>query len=488
MNKRILCITGLLFLAGMSCAHAQDMIANTGFPSVLEQFRTASQGFGQKMMKAGAGLLAMLAILQVAWNGADRMIKGNFEIKSVIGNMVRTAVVTSFFFIVIAHSLSWFLSILDQWISVGGAAAGTGPLGPGELMATGLQLAESMREAFNDKMGNSLADMLRSFAISLQLVLVYVLVIFAFFVLAAQLALAMIKGYLWLCVGPLLIGFGGLKSTRDIAINTMKASISIGIVIVTVYAVAGMTFLMVPMWNGFIANFTLDNWMPFWGVVVSAGLLALTAWQVPKIANDFINGSVSGGVSEVASAGVTAAAGMAAAATGVGAMAAAGASVGGGSLGGVFQAINAGMQAASDNGHSGLGAVSSGIGTALGTAGTMAGERAADYSGKVLEGLKGSSNNSFGHEVAERIQSERGGSITMLGSGSPDVGTPGGDGSGARLDPAGGAGPTDSGIGGGQSPRSLSDKIKGLHDYIPHADSGGVSVGGVNGGPMADGD
>lgn len=481
MSPYVRTLFALLCLSAAAGAHAADLIQTTGFPTVLDQFKELSSTFGQNMVSVGGKLLFMLASIQVVWNGIDMMLKGNFEIKNVMANLVRTAVVTTFFFMVLSKSTAWFPYILSEWNRIGGAATGTGSLDPGGLMFAGISLAEAMRAAAVEKMGNSFTDLMRSFSISFQLLIVYVFVLLAFFVLAAQLALTMIKGYLWLCVGPLLLGFGGLKSTRDIAVNTMKAAISIGVVIVTVYAVAGITLLAVPMWNDLISQFTLDNWVPFWGIVVSSGLLALSAWQVPKIANDFINGSVSGGVSEVASAGVTAAAATAAAATGVGAAAGMAATSGASSLGGVMQAVGAGMAEAGDAGKTGISQFASGIGNVASTAAGMAGNATMDYGKQVLNDLSAESKNSIGGKIAAQLEAQRGGSISVPGS-SPNVAA-GGDAAGATLNPNGS---TASSSNHGSSPdRSISSRIRELNDFIPNSGDS-VSVGGMHNGPLSE--
>lgn len=486
MKRYLSIFIGLLCLVAAFGANAEDLVQATGFPTVLDQFKEASSKFGQNMVRVGGQLLFGLASIQVVWNSIDMMLKGSFELKSVMANLVRTCMVTTFFFMMLSKSTTWFPYILSEWNRIGGSAASTGSLDPGGLMFAGISLAEAMRTTAVEKMGNSLADMMRSFSISLQLLVVYIFVLLAFFVLAAQLALAMIKGYLWLCIGPLLIGFGGLKSTRDIAVNTMKAAISIGVVIVTVYVIAGITLLIVPTWNSLITQFTLDNWIPFWGIVVSSGLLALAAWQVPKIANDFINGSVSAGVSEVASAGVTAAAGAVGAATGAGAIAGLAASSGASSLSGIMQAASAGMAAAGDAGKSGIGQVTSGLGQVAGTAMDMASNATADHGKKVLERIQTAGKDTIGGKIASQLESERGGSISMPGSspnGSPNVGT-GGNAEGATLSPNSPSGGNPSGQS-GSADRSLSSRIRDLNEFIPQsADS--VSVGGVGNGPLSE--
>ncbi len=225
----------------------------------------------------------------------------------------------------------------------------------------------------------------------------------------------MIKAYLWLCIAPVLIGFAGLSYTKDVAINTMKSAISIGVTILTIYVIAGIAITSVPIWNNLIEQFTIDNWIPFWWIVVTAGLLALSAWQVPKIANDFINGSVSGGVSEVASAGIVAAAGLAA--VGAGAVAAGGTAVGtaksgAASVAGLIKAGAAGMQSAADSGKTGLSALAHATGEVSAHSSSILGGRANELMSSTSSSVSDAVDKSFGGQVAQSIEGSRGGSVS----------------------------------------------------------------------------
>lgn len=423
----------LLFACGSALA---DDAARAAFPTVLGQFKAVTTAFGRNMVPVGGVLLASLATLQVVWNCVDRILKGSFEPNAIIGNLIRTSLTSAFFFVVLTHAGAWFPYILSEWNRIGGQAAGTGPLEPGALMGTGIDLVEAIREAARQKASISSLDVFRSVSISLQLVLIFFLVLLAFFCLAGQLALAMIKGFLWFCVGPLLLGFGGLKSTRDIAVNTLKAGISTGVVILTVYVIAGITINCVPLWNDLITKFTMDDWTPFWGIVVTAGLLALSAWQVPKIANDFINGSVSGGLSEVSGAAITgaaAAAGVGATAVAAGAATSGVAKAGAASILGMLEAGQAAMGTAGDAGKSGMGAAIHAGGTLASATASAAGNAVKDHGASILQSIQAASQNSLGAQVARQIESERGGSISPDSGGGSNVGTSGGSGQDANL-------------------------------------------------------
>ncbi|HEX7650204.1 MAG TPA: type IV secretion system protein [Noviherbaspirillum sp.] len=483
MQKKYIYFSMFLGLVGVlsllpELSFAQATTDPSGIPKSMDLFRSTAQTIAERMVAQGGKLLLMLTLLQVAWNGADRFLKGSFELKSIIGNMLRTMVTTTFFFTMLFKAPTWFLYALDQWVGLGSVVTGQTSLSPGALMVVGMDTIKALDAALASASGSSWTDIASNVAFAIQLYITELIIFIVFLILAGQLALAQIKGYLWLCVGPLLLGFGGLKTTRDVAVNTLKAVVSHGAVIVTVYVIAAIVIRMVPQWNEMVSHATTKDWTSVWGLITSMALLALAAWQVPKYANDFINGSVSGGVSEVAGAAITAAAAGAAVATGGAAaagMAAGTMSSAGASLKGVFDAVGAGTQMARDAGKSGLGAVAGGIGHAASTGASMAAGAAKDFGKGVLDKFQDGAKSSVGGKVAEKIQSERGGAISMPGA-SPDVGT--GDASKAALSGGEGQG----GGSGGIPKKSLSEKIGDLNRHLPQGGNESVAVHGVGGG------
>ena len=346
----------LPLLLGMllsGAAYAADPV-----PGMMDQWKTVTTQFGETMVRQGAMLLFGLAGIQFAINGLNALRKGS-DIQELVMHMVWTLVTITFFWTCIIKSPTWFPYIIDSWNAMGGAGTNTGPLDPGAIFVMGLDIVESIRSTVHAKVGISLTDMFRSLFISFQVLFVELFILLAFLVLAGQLALALLKGYLWFALGPVLLGFGGMKYTQDMALNTLKSGISVGVTLLTTYAIAAMAQASVGIFNSQIATFELDNWMGLWNCVGVAALIAMAAWNVPKIANDFVNGSISGGLGETLATGAVAAGGAAALAGGVGGMIADAGQKAAANLGQVAQF---GMNASGGGSGDGVGAIAQAAG------------------------------------------------------------------------------------------------------------------------------
>lgn len=434
-------------------------------PGMMTQWKTITQVFGEAMVVQGGKLLFGLAGLQFTINGINYLRKQK-DFAELVFHMVWSLITITFFFTCITKSPTWFPYIIDSWHKLGAAgmhATNTGSLDPGAIMTMGFDVVETIRSTVAAKSGASIVDLMNSVSISFQVVFIELFILLAFLVLAGQLALAMIKGYLWLCIGPLLLGFGGLTYTRDVAINTLKSSISIGTTILTCYVIAGLAQSSVSIFNQQIATFELSNWLGLWNCTGVAALLALAAWQVPKIANDFINGTLSGGVGETLSTGAVAAAGAAALTAGVGGVMSQAASGAAETLGGLAQAGAAGLNSASDMGMSGLSAVGHAAKEVAGHGGSIVGGGVRNMLDTAASGMKEGMSNSFGGQVASSIDASRGGSMSAAsgrgptsgtssdsspsgsGTSSGNANTAGGSSSSGNADTTGGSSPSSSG-------------------------------------------
>lgn len=489
----IICIAGLS--AASALGQAAPDTATGGVPNVMDQFQAVTSQVGAKMSSVAGGMLGMFAAIQVTWNACDRMMKGGTnEIAGIWANLLRSGIIAAFFFWLIGHAQTIFPWLISQWEAIGAQAIGSAPLTPGGMMGMGISVVESMRQSVSDKVG-----LIDQATMGIFIALIYLITLFSFFILAGQMALAQIRAFLGYCIWPLLLGFGGLKSTREIAMNALKANIPAGVIIVTVYIIAAIANKMVPYWSQCLEQFSINDMRPLFAILVSAALVGVSAWQVPKLANDFINGSVSGGISEIASMAVTAAAaGAAMASGGAAALGVGGRALesGAGSVKGALDAGAAGLASAGDHGKSGLGAVAHAAGQVVGGVASTAGQSMKDYGSQALEGLKSKADTSIGGKAAEFIESKRGGSVSPSGSsnvgtgaesasspsasssGSSNANNPlsggGGNASNAAIQGDGG-GP--GGSGGGAAKPAMHERIRDLHGFIPEGGSDSVHAG-----------
>lgn len=428
------------FVLLFCCAVEPVFAVDDSIGELVRGFRTSAETVSGKMVGYGGSLLAVLAATQIAWNAIQLLMKGEFGLESAIGIALKPIIPLCMYAAFIVKAPEWIPKILEGWMGLGSSVSGVSVLNPGQMFMFGIDLAGNLSEVMKKTVGvDGYLAILKNPYASLQIFFLQLLLVLVFLILAIQIALALIKGYLWLALAPMLLGFGGLKNTQDIALNTIKNAISIGVVILVTYVILGIALGIQPTWHSLIETLTAEYLNEtVWMVIGSAALIALAAWQVPKIANDFINGSISGGASEAAGMAVTAAsAGVAAAA---GTAAAGGALLGGTQAGTANLAALAGMASqafgdARDHGKSGFDAASHAFGSTLSAGGSMLYNEMATGISKAADWATDGASNTVPGRIASAIEAGRGGSLSAGPSPDASSGTSSGGGPISPLDP-----------------------------------------------------
>lgn len=413
MHRHVKVLLGLALVAFAGTVFGAE---SEPLSMLLKGFQESARSISSKMVAEGGKLLFILGAIQLAWNAVQLLLKGEFGLEAAIGVMLRPMIGLAMWAAFIIMAPKWIPQIIDGWTALGSSVSGARALDPGEIFVLGLDLAVSMSDALKNTLGkDSYLGLLTNPYSAMQIGLLNLILIFTFIILAGQVAMALIKAYLWLAMAPMLMGFGGLRNTQDIALHTLKSAISIGVVILTTYIIIAVGLKMEPTWRALIANVTTETLnSSVWYVIASALLIALAAWQVPKIANDFINGSISGGVSEAAGMAITgAAAGVAAASAGaaMGGAAMSGAQMGSSNLAALANLANSAMGDARDHGKSGMEGVSHAFGSTLEAGGSVFKNALATGYESAQSWASGGSSNTVPGQMASAIESGRGGSI-----------------------------------------------------------------------------
>jgi type IV secretion system protein TrbL len=420
--------TGLVALVAVLLLLTEPAFAADMIDSTITQYQTAAGSFGDKVRSIGVRLLFLLFGIQLAINGIKYVLKSQ-DVGEILGGVVYSVFSVGFFFALIEPLHRWLPTVIDSFTKIGQTGSGLAELSPSGIISQASDIISVMLTKYNASEG--MLSILKNFFPSLILAFAAIVIFAAFCVLAWQMALAMISGYFWLAFMPVLLGFGGISFTRDIAMNALKGGIAIGMKIAVVYLVAGTAGTLAPIWGEQLNTMTVTNLEPLWQIVFGAGLLAYLSFQLPKLAADLMNGTASLSAGDAASNMLMGAAGMAAVGGGAAAVGKAGAGLGAsattGALSGaagLAQAAQAGLASAADKGKTGLSAAahaaSEVVNHGLGLGGTAVSRTAASASASFSDQVAGSA----GAKIARSIDATRGGSIGPGGSGTAATGAP----------------------------------------------------------------
>lgn len=439
----------ILFSPALCLAGGFDQSAGASLPdtniNILSLYHDATQSFRQNVKQAAIALLLALVGLQFLVNGAKKLIKPN-EFEGLVSTFVMS-LISATFFIVLIESDWIFIKVIEGFTQFGRIGSGMQELTPDSLLFKGIETAGELFNTYKNATGggSGLVAVLKDPFTAFFLLFIQIVIIASFAVMAAQLVLAMIGAYFWVGIIPVLLGFGGLSYTRDMAITAIKGGIAIGVKLMTIYVVASVSVALAEKFGSYLAAFSsADNSLPAldqgcWSIAFSCAIMAYLSMQIPKLASDLLNGQSSLTAGDAASNAMIMGAGIAAGATTIAGMATSGAA----SLEGLRRAASASMNSAGEYGKTGAGA-------ALHAGGQMmrhGGSVLADGMRSVGAQFSNKADASFGGQVAESINSSMGGSMSPTNPSAPAAGAdtttsspgPSGDTGGASFPGAGAA-------------------------------------------------
>ncbi|WP_334022003.1 type IV secretion system protein [Burkholderia orbicola] len=422
-TRRLYLLGGLTLLA----MFATPAFASNVLDQTTSQFQVAAQSFGTQMQALGMRLLFLLATIQMGVNGIKTLTKQS-SMEEMLSSLAMTVIVVCFWAGILKSAQTWLPSIIDGFDWAGQQGSGLGKLSPSAIIDQGIDLMGTMKSAFLQATGssNALTALLSNPQPAMEMVAIEFVIFLSFVVLAFQMVMTTISGYFWLAVTPLLLGFGGLTFTRDMAISGLKGGVAIGGKILVTYLLAGVAAKLGPILGGAMGSITLSNMQPMWECAASALIFAFLSWQLPKLAGDLLNGTASLSAGEAMSGIAMTAAGAAGLALGgASAASALGSAMGhAGSAtaaagGGLMKALGAGINSGLDLGKSGAGLATHtlgqmgehGLGMAKGAIGDALGGARTGFAQKV--------DNSLGGRVASSINATRGGSMAPVAPPAP---------------------------------------------------------------------
>lgn len=455
-------------------AQAADASASLGLGGkLMEVFASILSGFESVLKTAALSLFGILMLVEMGVWTTKKALHEEFNLETFGGQIAWKIIIWGFFMWLMKDSHKIMSAIIDSFFKLGTDSTGLDRLDAVGMLGLGIQTAL----AILNKADISALDIFKQPLILLTALLAVLMLLAAFTVTAAQLVMAQVESMIVIAAAPILLAFGALSFTRDIATNVMKHALSTGVKILTIYIIAGVMAKIGPAFSDvLIANSEQIFSSPgqLLEVIGVAFLMLLLSFFVPTIASSMLTGSsgLSGTAALGAAMGAAAMAAKtagglvsgAAGAAGAAGNAAAGVAAG---AGGLAKALGAGYSAGMDMGKSGVGAAAHaagevakhGLGMGVSSVGNAVKGAANSFADKV--------NNSTGGQIASSIEATRGGSMSGTGSGDSGGGTGGGTGgsaggdSGASVAPGADASASDSApasstAGGGAAPAASS--------------------------------
>ena len=322
-------------------AAASAQLSNQGMlDKVVTEFATRATAWQTVVMNAAMFLFWTLGTISLVFTFGFMALR-KADIGDFFAEFVRFILFFGFFLWLLRNGPAFANSIIQSLARIGEQASGTSSVTPSGIVDIGFML---LKQALENSSIWSPVDSFIGVTLSIG-----ILVLLA--VIAVNMLLLLVSGWMLMYAGIFFLGFGGSRWTSEIAINYYKTVLGVAVQIMTMVLLVGIGNDLLTSFYARMNTGTLNFEELSVMLVFCIALLMLVNRIPPLIAGIITGGSVGNtGIGQFGAGAVVGAAGLAAAAASTGqAMIAAGAA----NMAGGAQAVMAAFSKASDQVASG---------------------------------------------------------------------------------------------------------------------------------------
>ncbi|WP_297844016.1 P-type conjugative transfer protein TrbL, partial [Pseudomonas sp.] len=249
-------LAGTIFLISFP-AWAQSTNVLDG---IVQQFQSQAASWESTLASLALQTFGILAAIELAWAAARLAFRGA-DVSEWLAELVNQILFIGFFLALLQNASTWGTAIVDSFRQAGKAAGGVG-VNPSEVFTSGVSLAQKVMSQMS----------LMSPAASVGFMVAALVIIVCFALIAAWMVVTLVQSYIVIAAGVINMAFGGSRWTKDIAIATVRYTVSVG-------AKLMMLQLLVSVGQNLILS-----WSNQFNTITNSGLLILIGSSVVMLA------------------------------------------------------------------------------------------------------------------------------------------------------------------------------------------------------------
>lgn len=209
------------------------MAVDTGtLDQVTQQFLTAFQNNAGLIAQVAKGLFFKLALIQLTITFLWMSLAGE-SLQRLLIRFVQISAVFGCFYACIEYGSIWIPDVINGFIELG-QRSGVMSIDPSSIVNQGFSIAGAILHAFFGwgLLGHPFVSFVGA-VVCISIVIIYAL-------LAAELAVVLVKSYFLVSISSLFFAFGATELTRPMTVNYFKTVIGIGLQLLTLYFLIGV--------------------------------------------------------------------------------------------------------------------------------------------------------------------------------------------------------------------------------------------------------
>ncbi len=304
------------------------------FDDVENKYKAAASVWAATLTARASWLFWVLALISMVWTHGMLLFR-KADIAEFYGEFIRFIVFTGFFWWLLTNGPTMAIDLIDSMQTLGGTASGISGTTPSGIVDVGFKIFNTVVQQ------SSIASPVMSTAG----IIMATIVITILALIAANMLILLVSGWILAYAGVFYLGFGGSRWTSDIAITYFKTVLNISVQLMTMILLVGIGQQFINAYYAQMdANINLNDMA---AMLVAAIVLLVLVNKIPPMIGHIAQGGGThalgggfGGGSAIAAAGVAGAAAAMAGSTSV---------AGAANIAGGAQAVIAAAKQASHN-------------------------------------------------------------------------------------------------------------------------------------------
>ncbi|MEQ1679551.1 MAG: P-type conjugative transfer protein TrbL, partial [Nitrospira sp.] len=302
---RLLCLVqqaviGLLLTLWWWPGEAQAAINSAGLlDTALQNFQTSAAGWATYITARASWLFWTLATISLVWTMGQLALR-RAELGEFLGEFISFTLMTGFYWWLLTNGPTFAMQIINSMRQLAGNASGLGPsVYPSTIIDIGFQLLDQVVTQSS----------VWSPVVSAFNLLLCVIILIVVALIAINMLVLLVSGWILAFAGIFFLGFGGSRWTSDMAINYYRTVLSLGAQLAGMVLVVGIGSSFI---NLYYVNMSSQVSMKEMAVLMVAAIVLLgLVNKIPPLLGGLAMGggvgALGSGVSLVSAIGTAAA-------------------------------------------------------------------------------------------------------------------------------------------------------------------------------------
>ena len=225
-----------------------------------------------------------LALVELIWSAIWWVVDREDGL-GVVTALLRKILAIGFFYALLLNGGAWIPAIIQGFSQAGARASGVADLSPSGVFDQGLALANKILNAVEG------LGILEGVFPSLVAALTALVVVVSFAIIAAQLLVALVEGFIVVGAGILFVGFSGARWTKFFTERYLSYVASVGVKLFVLYLIMGVGMGIAARWVAVLGRGGFSP-IPFFYVMGGSLVFLFLTWHIPSVAAAMMAGAV----------------------------------------------------------------------------------------------------------------------------------------------------------------------------------------------------